>query len=117
MRVWKLSWNCPNNQLILDRGSLSQEIQNNQDLIRLLPIVSLAEWATQGDVENERYTLKPHPSTGAYKWSRDLFPDGLLEVLREKLQQQERFTVRVPVQVRHRKTGAQESYFDIYITS
>ena len=107
----------PDNQLILDRGSLSQEIQNNQDLIRLLPIVSLSEWATQGDVENERYSLKTHPSTGAYKWSRDLFPDGLLEVLREKLQQQERFTVRVPVQVRHRKTGAQESYFDIYITS
>ena len=106
----------PDNQLILDRASLSQEIQNYEDLIRLVPLVNLAEWATQGDVGSERYVLNPHPSTGTYTWSRNLFPDGLLEVLREKLQQQERFTVRVPVPVRKRTTAAQESYFDVYIT-
>lgn len=107
----------PDNQLILDRGSLSQEIHNHDDLTQLLPVVNLAEWATQGDVGKERYVLNPHRGTGAYRWSRNLFPEGLLDVLREKLQQQERFTVRVPVQVRNRRTGAHESYFDVYITS
>ena len=107
----------PGKLLILDRGSLSQEIQNDEDLIRLLPVVNLAEWATQGEVEDERHVLDPHPGTGTYTWSRSLFPDGLLDVLREKLQQQERFTVRVPVPVRNRGTVAQESYFDVYIAS
>ena len=107
----------PDNQLILDRNSLSEEIQNFEDLASLLPVVNLAEWATQGDVKNERYVLNPHPATGTYTWSRDLFHDGLMEVLREKLEQQERFTVRIPVPVRKRGTAAQESYFDVYITS
>ena len=106
----------PDHQLILDRSSLSQEIQNNEDLARLLPVVDLAEWATQGDVQNERYILNPHPGTGAYTWSRDLFPEGVLEVLREKLQERERFAVRATVPVRHRRTAAQDAYFDIYIT-
>ena len=60
---------------------------------------------TQGDVGNERYVLNPPPSTGAYTWNRNLFPEGLMEVLREKLHQQERFTVRVPVPVRKRGTA------------
>lgn len=105
------------NQLILNRSSLSQEIQNDEDLIRLLPVVNLAEWATQGDAGDERYVLNPHPDTGTYTWSRSLFPEGLLDTLREKLQLQQRFTVRVPVPVRKRGAAAQESYFDVYITS
>ena len=107
----------PDRKLILDRGSLLQEIQNDKDLVGLLPVVNLAEWATQGDPGDDRYELNLHPATGSYTWSRSLFPDGLLDVLREKLQQQERFTARVPVPVRHRETGVQESYFDVYITS
>ena len=107
----------PDNVLILDRGSLAHEIQNDENLIRLLPVVSLAEWATQGDAGDERYVLNPHPGTGTYTWSRNLFPDGVLDALREKLQQQERFMVRVPVPVRNRGTAAEESYFDVYITS
>ena len=107
----------PGDELILDRGSLSQEIQNDEDLIRLLPVVNLAEWATQGDAGDERYVLNPHPGTGTYTWSRSLFPEGLLDLLRDKLQQQERFKVRVPVPVRKRGTASQESYFDVYITS
>ena len=105
----------PDNELILDRSSLAQEIENDEGLNRLLPVVSLAEWATQEGAGDERYVLKPHPGTGTYTWSRSLFPDGLLDTLREKLLQQERFTVRVPVPVRKRGTTAEESYFDVYI--
>ena len=107
----------PDNELILGWRNLSQEIQNDEDLVRLLPVVNLAEWATQGDVGGEGYILNTHPDIGSYKWSRSLFPDGLLDVLREKLQQQERFKIRVPVPVRDRRTAPQETYFDVYITS
>ncbi len=113
----EVSVELPDNALILDRGSLSQEIQNDEDLIRLLPVVNLAEWATRGDAGDERYVLNSHPGTGTYTWNRSLFPNGLLELLRDKLQQQQRFTIRVPVPVRKRGTAAQESYFDVYITS
>lgn len=107
----------PDKQLILDRSSLLQEIQNDEGLNRLLPVASLAEWATHGDAGDERYVLNPQPDTGSYTWSGSLFPNKLLDVLREKLQQQERFTVRVPVAVRNRGTAAQKSHFDVYITS
>lgn len=107
----------PDKQLILDRGNLLQEMQSGGDLIQLLPVVKLAEWATQGDLADERHVLNLHPDTGSYTWSRSLFPDGLLDILREKLQQHERFTVRVPVPVRKHGAAAEESYFDVYITS
>lgn len=107
----------PGNQRVMDQGSLLREIQNDEDLIRLLPVANLAKWATQRNVEDERYILNLQSDTGSYKWSRNLFPDGLLDVLREKLQKQERFTIRVPVPVRKRGTSAQESYFDVYISS
>ena len=107
----------PDNLLILDRGSLSQEIQKDEDLSRLLPIVKLAEWASQDSNGDERHVLNPHPGTGTYTWSRSLFPEGLLDTLRAKLQQQQRFTVRVPVPVRKRGTATQDSYFDVYITN
>ena len=107
----------PDNVLILDRGSLSQEIQKDEELSRLLPVVNLAEWATQGNAGDERYVLNLHPGTGTYTWSRSLFPEGLPDTLREKFQQHQRLVVRVPVPVRKRGTAAQESYFDVYITS
>ena len=107
----------PDNLLILDRGSLSQEIQKDEYLSRLVPVVNLAEWATQGNAGDERHVLNPHPGTGTYTWSRSLFPEGLLDMLREKLQHQQRFIVRVPVPVRKRGTAVQESYFDVHITS
>ena len=77
----------------------------------------MAEWATQGNAGTERHVLNRHPDRGAYKWSRSLFPDGLLENLRDKLQQQQRFEVRVPVKVRKHGTADQASYFDVFITS
>ena len=107
----------PENLLILDRSSLSQEVQKDEQLSRLLPVVNLAEWATQGDVGDERHVLNPHPGTGTYTWTRSLFPEGLLDTLREELQRQQRFVVRVPVPVRKRGTAPQDSYFDVYIAS
>ena len=106
----------PETQLILNRGNLSQEMQKDESLSRLVPVVNLAEWATQGNAENERHVLNLHPDTGTYSWSRSLFPEGLLDMLRETLQHQQRFMVRVPVPVRKRGAAAQESYFDVYIT-
>ena len=105
----------PDNLLILDRGSLSQEIQKDEHLNRLLPVISLAEWATQGNAGEKRFDLNRHPDTGPYTWKKDLFPGGLLETLREKFQNRERFTVRVPVPVRRRDKAVLESHFDVYI--
>ncbi len=106
----------PGAKVILDGKSLVQEIRKWSGLERTIPIAELAEWATQGKAQSERHILFSHPETGAYRWSKDLFPEGLLDALREKLEQQERFTIRVLVPVRKHGVAAQPSYFDVYVT-
>ena len=107
----------PEAKVILDRESISLEVKKDPELKRMWPTIELAEWATQGNADAERHILNTHPGSGAYTWSKSLFPEGLLDMLRDKLQRRERFTLRVQVPVRSRKTAVRNSHFDVYITA
>ena len=82
----------------------------------LLRPIELAEWALNGIRDYDRYILKMPPIKEAWKWKRSLFPAGVIEELREKIQSRQNVAIRVPVTVRPKVGVHKESFFDVYIS-
>lgn len=114
LEVWV---EIPETKEILNKDNLVDLVRRNNALSELLPVLELAQWATSRNADAEKTTLNQHPATGAYRWSKELFPDGSLDSLREKLQSGNRISLRVQVPVRKRNEPLQESHFDIFIGS
>lgn len=80
------------------------------------PLIKLAKWARQLE-DDERVTLQmPYPHRG-WRWSEDLFPDGVMESLREHYVNSDRIAFRIPVTVRKKddQSPDQATYFDVYL--
>ena len=80
--------------------------------------IELADWATKRIRDNDRFILEMPPANETWKWKKSLFPKGILDELRDKLQNQQKVAVRVPVTVRPKgkKRGESESFFDVYMS-
>lgn len=100
----------------LDKNSLPQEARRvSDDAAGWLPLIEMAQWATQEGIERERFLLNKPDSGRGWAWSRELLPDDVVVALKEKLQKQEHIAIRVPVTVRKKGEPAQESHFDVYM--
>ena len=102
---------------ILERNSFLQEARTDPDLETILSEIELADWVMRADLDNERLELNMPPAVRGWSWNRDLFPDGMLQTVNNKLHNREPIALRVPVTVRKKQSKPEESYFDVYMTS
>ena len=106
-----------NSERTLDRNGLLAEARNDPDLAGICPEIELADWVMQADMDIERQALDmPSPDRG-WSWSRELFPDGLLATISDKLQNRQNIALRVPVTVRKRNQERTPSFFDVYMVN
>ena len=105
----------PGIETLLDKDSLLDEARKVPDVEGYLPITELAEWALVRLEDTDRHELNmPNPTAG-WSWNSKLFPEEVIQILREKLQNQDNIAIRVPVTVRKRNETPVQSYFDLYL--
>lgn len=101
---------------ILDALSLKEEIGKIGGNLEkeILPLIELAKWS--GTLTEPDFTVlkKPDPSRG-WQWSRDLFPEESLAVIRSRYEIGDKIAIRVPVDVREKGKQPRSSHFDIFL--
>lgn len=106
---------CQGREVALCEDTLEAELEHLPKLADgLLPLIHLAQYAVS-ITDDERVVLRmPDPSRSA-KWSDELVPPDVLDLLRDKLARREVVSVRVPVTVRSKSDGNASSWFDIHL--
>lgn len=101
---------------ILDVSSLKDEIGKigGQLEKEILPLIELAKWSK--NLTEDKFVLLKSPSKlHAWKWSKDLFQEEALDILRKRFEQGDKIAIRVPVSVREKSREARETFFNIFI--
>ena len=101
---------------ILDNRLIRKEVKKiGNDLEEeIVPLLDLTEWAVNLD-ESDFYRLIPPDTERRWIWSKSLFPENVLQSLRDRFESGENIAIRVPVNVREKGKTPQNSFFDIFL--
>ena len=107
---------APKIETLLDTKNLESEIRKIGNSLEdeILPLVELAKWARSLQ-DAHSITLLPVDVSHAWQWSRELFPAGSLDDLREHYEHGDRIALRIPVTVREKKKEPRETFFDVFM--
>jgi hypothetical protein len=75
-------------------------------------LVTLARWS----LSHKDGIPVLQPPAGAPRWSRELVPEDVANILRASFNSADPIAVRVPVPVRPKAGGIRESHFDVYLS-
>jgi hypothetical protein len=105
----------PDGSIEIDKGSLPKLAGE-----RLSPLVlqrrheiSLAVWSVNGSVDHT--TIGKHSIKSAIKWEESLISEDQRDALRKLFEAGKPIAVQVPVQIRLKGNGINDSYFDVYL--
>ena len=106
----------PDSSVSLDANSLTETVEKLRDGVgrEMLPIIKLAEWATQQGDAQLACLDAPDPDR-AQQWADEIVPADVLKKLRESLGRSERLALRLPIWVQPRSSRVQKAHFDIFI--
>jgi hypothetical protein len=80
----------------------------------LIPILELAEWATEQPPQKIVRIAQP-PSDHALAWSADLISEEQVNALRAAFHAGEHIALRVPLTIREKNKESRESFFDVFL--
>ena len=99
-------------ELVLNSNSILEQMRPRD--FQVLPLLELAEWA-KTRTETEFQHLLPPVADRAQKWSPDLVPDAVAQLVRQSLDQNNRIALRVPMSVHQKANGPQRTFFDVFL--
>lgn len=105
----------PDRTIEIDKGSLPKLAETHQSTLVLQRRheISLAVWSVTDSVKPTgigRHSLK-----GALKWEDSLISEDVADSLRKLFEADKPIAIRVPVQIRSKGNGVNDSYFDVYL--
>ncbi len=106
----------PGEEIALTASSIMRKVESigGSLALELLPLIKLAEWA-QTRTPAEFLSLVAPASDGAQGWSADLVTPEVINQIRAALAQRHRVALRVPMAVHPRSTGAQDTFFNVFL--
>ena len=100
-------------QTLLDQETILSESRKYTDEQGLLPIIELAEWVLKETPEC--HVINEPDTRRAPEWGKELFPEGLVNSLREKFENGEKIAIKVPLTFRKRDGSRLASHFHVYL--
>jgi hypothetical protein len=106
----------PESKIVIDHQSIREVANGVVDQLPkdLVPILELAEWATEQPPQKIVKTAQPS-SDRAMAWSDDLFSEEQIKTLRSAFQAGEHIALRVPLTIRQKNREPRESFFDVFL--
>jgi len=105
----------PVEEIVLNAESMLRTVESigGELALKLLPIMTLAEWA-QATRETFQ-SLNAPPAERAQKWSSELVPGAVISHIRQSLAERKRVAIRVPLYVQPRTGEPLATFFDLFL--
>jgi hypothetical protein len=106
----------PESTTVIDHQSIRDVAKGVADQLPkdLIPILELAEWATE-QPPHKIVKISQPPNDRALAWSADLFSEEQTDTVRAVFQAGERIALRVPLTIREKNKEPRESFFDVFL--
>ena len=105
----------PDKTIEIDKESLPKLVKDFQStlILQRQHEISLAVWSVKDSMPP--VIIGRHSLTAALKWEESLISDDVRDSLRKLFDANEPIAIRVPVQIRSKGNGVNDSYFDVYL--